>query len=180
MDQIDPARVEEEIVWRECEKWPGWTPLPGRIPDEYYARLAAEWNAATTVVVNSEWSREALVAQGVPPEKVAVVPLAYDTPANNAPDRPAPNQRLTVLWLGQVILRKGIQYLFEAARRLRSQRVEVVVAGPIGISDKAIAMAPPNVRFTGVVPRAEVDPALPVRGRVRSADAVGRVRHHPA
>lgn len=156
VDQIDPARTEEEIVRNECEKWPGWAQLPGRAPDEYYARLAAEWNAATRVVVNSEWSREALIAQGVPAEKILVLPLAYDAPCDNAtPDRAPPNDKLVVLWLGQVILRKGIQYLFEAMRRIRSKRVQVIVAGPIGISDKAVAAAPANVQLLGPVPRAE-------------------------
>jgi glycosyltransferase involved in cell wall biosynthesis len=164
VDQIDPARTEEEIVRRECEKWPGWAPLPGRIPEEYYARLAAEWSAATCVVVNSDWSRDALVAQGVPPDKVVVLPLAYDAPTDASPERPAPDRELIVLWLGQVILRKGVQYLFEAARLVKSQRVRVVVAGPIGISEQAAASAPANVQLIGPVPRAEV-------GRLyRSAD----------
>ncbi len=155
--QIDPARTEEEIVRRECEKWSGWAALPGRIPDEYYARLTAEWRAATSVVVNSEWSRSALVAQGVPSDKVIVLPLAYDAPAGPIPERRAPDRELVVLWLGQVILRKGIPYLFEAARRLKSQRVRVVVAGPIGISAAAVATAPPNVQLVGPVPRSDVE-----------------------
>jgi glycosyltransferase involved in cell wall biosynthesis len=162
--QIDPGRTEEEIVRRECETWPGWAALPGRIPDEYYARLAAEWAAATAVVVNSEWSRQGLIAQGVPPDKVIVLPLAYDAPAGPLPERPPPADELVVLWLGQVILRKGIQHLFAAARLLRSARVRVVVAGPLGISAAAAATAPPNVTLIGPIGRADV-------GRLyRSAD----------
>ena len=43
VDQIDPARTEEELVLREVEKWPGWQDTPGRIPNAYYDRLSAEW-----------------------------------------------------------------------------------------------------------------------------------------
>ena len=56
---------------------------------------------------------------------------------------------LRVLWLGQVILRKGIQYLLEAARQLEGENIQFDVVGPIGISADAIATAPRNVTFHG-------------------------------
>lgn len=149
--QIDPARTEEELVHQESEKWPGWAALPGRIPEEYYARLEAEWDAADRVIVNSEWSRNALIAQGVPCEKLVVIPLAYEPPWCQTHCVRPPSDRLTVLWLGQVNLRKGIQYLIEAARQV--SWVRVLVVGPIGISPHAIATAPGNVQFLGPVPR---------------------------
>ena len=68
VDQIDPGRTEDEIVRREAALWPGWTAMPGHLPDDYFARLAAEWKAASMVIVNSEWSRESLIRQGVPAE----------------------------------------------------------------------------------------------------------------
>jgi glycosyltransferase involved in cell wall biosynthesis len=58
-----------------------------------------------------------------------------------------------VLWVGAVILRKGIQYLIEAARMLSATSIEFIVAGPIGISQSAVASAPANVKFLGRIPR---------------------------
>jgi glycosyltransferase involved in cell wall biosynthesis len=60
---------------------------------------------------------------------------------------------LTVLWLGQVILRKGIQYLVQSARLLTDRPVRFVVAGPIGVSREALASAPGNMSFLGPVAR---------------------------
>jgi glycosyltransferase involved in cell wall biosynthesis len=57
------------------------------------------------------------------------------------------------MWLGQVILRKGIQYLVEAARELQVRDIRVVVVGPVNISAEAAASAPSNVTFTGRVTR---------------------------
>lgn len=159
--QIDPGRVEEDLVRQENEKWPGWAALPGRIPDVYYERLAAEWEAASfeweaasLVLVNSPWSRAALIAQGVPSEKIIVVPLAYETVA--APREPRPeNAPLQVLWLGNVMLRKVIPYLLEAAQLLEKTGVQFTVAGPLYISEDTAARAPSNVRFVGRVARAE-------------------------
>ena len=56
---------------------------------------------------------------------------------------------LKVLFLGQVILRKGIQYLIAAARLLERENIRFDVVGPIGISREAMATAPGNVTFHG-------------------------------
>lgn len=154
VDQIDPARVEQDIVLEECARFPNWESVPGRIPDAYFDRLSAEWALADRVVVNSAWSRDALVKQGVPAGKIAVIPLAYDPPSGipaRAPRRAG--EPLRVLFLGQVILRKGIQYLFEAARLLQGENISFSVAGPLGIAKEALATAPDNVRYVGRVTR---------------------------
>jgi len=56
---------------------------------------------------------------------------------------------LRVLFLGQVILRKGIQYLLAAARQLERENIHFDVVGSIGISKEAMATAPANVTFHG-------------------------------
>ncbi len=153
-DQIDPARVEEEIVLEEAQRWPGWEALPGRIPDEYWQRMSTEWNAASMVMVNSQWSRQALIRQGVPSEKIFAVPVAYEAEKMHVPARKNMDGQLTVLWIGSVILRKGIQYLIEAAKLLRDNpRIRIVVAGPVQISPAARATAPSNIQFVGRVTR---------------------------
>lgn len=156
VDQIDPARVEQEIVTAEVAKWPGWQSVPGQIPEAYYQRLEDEWVLATKVIVNSEWSKEALIRQGVPASKLVVLPLCFEADPKIAPSDRSAERIKTVLWLGQVILRKGIQYLIEAAKLLVNQPIEFLVAGPIGISDDAVRSAPANVRFLGSLTRDRV------------------------
>jgi glycosyltransferase involved in cell wall biosynthesis len=156
VDQVSPGRVEYEIVREEVERWPGWTKTPPCEAPALQRRVAAEWDAASLVLVNSEWSRSALLEQGVPEEKIIVVPGAYEPPADVELSLPSASGPLRVLWLGSVVLRKGIPYLVEAARELETADVEVTVAGPIGITDEAIAQAPSNVTFVGPVPRDRV------------------------
>ena len=160
VDQIDPARVEEELVFAEVQKWPGWQEAPGRIPAAYFERLSAEWEAASLVVVNSEWSRKALLAQGVPAEKLLTVPIAYEIPdriESGPPRKITPGGPLTVLWVGTVNLRKGIQYLIGAARLLQHTNIRFVVAGPLEISRAAVDGAPANVSFVGRITRDQTD-----------------------
>ena len=153
LDQIDPGKTEEEIVHEESRKWPGWQQMPGRIPDSYFERLGREWEMADVVLVNSEWSKSALMKQGVPAEKICIVPLAYEPESIYVRPKPPADGPLRLLWLGTVNLRKGIQYLIEAARELKDANVRFIVAGPLEISKDAIASAPKNVEFLGRVTR---------------------------
>jgi len=153
VDQVDPGRVEEDLVIEESERWPGWAPFPGRMSQAYWDRLKAEWDLADLVVVNSEWSVTALVQQGVPIEKLAVVPLAVEFKLDSAPAPVQAEGTLKVLWLGNIILRKGIQYLVEAARKLQNENIEFLLAGPVGISESAIRRFPANIKLLGRITR---------------------------
>ncbi len=157
-DQIDPARVEEDLVIAESEKWPGWQTPDSleRVPKAYWERMRAEWQAANLVLVNSEWCKSALIRQGVPERKLLVAPINYlpDEPVGNLVREPS--EELTVLWLASVNLRKGIQYLLRAARLLeKSPRIRFIIAGGIHITPMALATAPANVSFIGPVNRAD-------------------------
>lgn len=155
LDQMDGALAEQNLVRRQAEAWPGWERFPGTVPDTYYDRVRAEWRAARLVLVNSDWSRRLLVEQGVPAEKLVIVPLAYEPP--RAPLARAQTQgRFVVLWVGTVELRKGIPYLVEAAWRLTDRPIDFVVAGPLAITDAAVASAPRNMRFLGRITRDRV------------------------
>jgi len=153
VDQVDPGLVEENIVLEEAERWPGWEGIPGRMGQAYWDRVKAEWSAASLVLVNSEWSLEALVQQGVPRGKIIVAPLAIDLAQNHTFKPVNPEGNLKVLWLGSVILRKGIQYMVEAARKLEEQNVEFLLAGPLGISEPAVRSFPGNIKVLGRITR---------------------------
>jgi glycosyltransferase involved in cell wall biosynthesis len=172
LNQMDPNRVEVELVRAEEKHWPGWAPYSTQVPEAYFRRREQEWALADRVVVNSEFCRQALVKQGVSSEKLVVVPLCYeveevqsprskvqcpmtpDTPPSTLNTQLSPTP-LCVLFLGQVILRKGIQYLIEAAKLLRNEPVHFDVVGPIGISEEPMKSAPANMAFHGRVNRDE-------------------------
>lgn len=176
--QMDPARYEVDLVKEEEKRWPGWAKRSVEVPEAYFRRREEEWAVADLVMVNSEWSKQALMKQGVPASKLVVVPLAFEAscprrsidgtcrPASSAalsglpsavyraaPQRLGSRRKLRVLFLGQVILRKGIQYLIEAAMLLKNEAIHFDIVGSIGISDQAVASAPSNMTFHGPVSR---------------------------
>ena len=78
LDQIDPGAAEFELVAEEMARFPQLAGPPPMFPAAYYDRNRREWELADRIVVNSEWSREALMKQGVPSQKLVVVPLAFE------------------------------------------------------------------------------------------------------
>jgi glycosyltransferase involved in cell wall biosynthesis len=167
--QMDPARYEVDLVKAEEKRWPGWARHSVEVPESYFQRREAEWAVADLVIVNSEWTKAALIRQGVAADKIVIVPLAYEAPPvegrgtrdegygdaekNSRRSTFDSRRTLRVLFLGQVILRKGIQYLIEAARLLEKELIHFDVVGSIGISDAAVASAPANMTFHGPVSR---------------------------
>ncbi|MCX6930317.1 MAG: glycosyltransferase [Verrucomicrobia bacterium] len=58
-----------------------------------------------------------------------------------------------MLFLGNVALGKGIQYLVEAARLLAAEPIQFLVGGTPYIASAAIKSAPRNIRWLGRIPR---------------------------
>ena len=167
LGQIDPGPQEERIVAEEHRRYSkaasSWQP----VPQEYWRQWREELELADRVIVNSEWSRECLLKEGVPVGKIEIVPLVYQNGRAGPPGPPTCRQRreeapessggcrLRVLFLGQIILRKGIGRLLDAMRMLKHDPIELTLAGPSEIDPSAWADLP-NVHWVGSVPRSEV------------------------
>jgi glycosyltransferase involved in cell wall biosynthesis len=159
LSQIDPGPPEERIVASLYEEnavhCGSWRPAPRG----YWSSWREECALADRIVVNSAWSQAALLDEGIPPEKIKVVPLAYDeqnavgTFQRNYPAVFTPSRPLRVLFLGQINLRKGIGPLLDAIRLLREEPIEFTFVGPIQLSIPADLREGPKVRWVGSVPR---------------------------
>ena len=162
LGQIDPGPAEERIVAGLNEKFVavrnGWEPAPA----EYWQRWRAECDLADQIVVNSTWSRNALLSEGVPAEKVQIVPVAYETVGSSSfqrhyPDTFTSTRPLRVLFLGQINLRKGIGQLFETIQLLTGENVEFWFVGPVQVSIPDRLKQHPQVKWFGVTPRAKAE-----------------------
>lgn len=156
LGQIDPGPVEEQIVQKLTPKDHGSNPAP----HEYWQRWRSECELADWIVVNSTWSQHALLETGVPAEKIRVIPLAFEPPAEavsftrSYPEAFTSRRPLRVLFLGQINIRKGALQLFEAVKEMTGEPVEFWLVGPLQldipheVKDK--------VRWFGVSPRSDV------------------------
>jgi glycosyltransferase involved in cell wall biosynthesis len=77
LGQIDPGPEEERIVVEEHRRYAhlksAWQPAP----KYYWDSWREETRLADRIIVNSEWSRECLIKEGVTREKIEVIPLVY-------------------------------------------------------------------------------------------------------
>jgi glycosyltransferase involved in cell wall biosynthesis len=158
LGQIDPGPAEEQIVASLDDiQTTHWKPAP----PAYWDNWRAECALADKIIVNSNWSRDALLSQGVPAEKLHVVPLAYE-PHSDSFQRHYPREfsaerPLRVLFLGQVNLRKGVKQLLDAVKLLRGEPIEFWFVGPTQIQVPAELKTDPQCKWFGVAPRLEVD-----------------------
>lgn len=156
LGQIDPGPEEERIVAGECARYPE---LPSRwrpAPQSYWEGWREEVKLADKIVVNSRWSHDCLVKEGIPHSKIEIIPLVYSAPSDcglAGEQTRSPNFR--VLFLGQVNLRKGVARLLDAMRLLRDEPIELVMAGPSELEPSAWADLP-KVNWIGPIPRSEV------------------------
>lgn len=160
LGQIDPGLVEEKIVVEAHQNHPELAPFWQPAPLSYWENWKKECEIADQILVNSHWSKLALEKVGVLPEKINTISLAYaPSEAIQKFKRMYPSQfsvqrPLKVLFLGQIILRKGIAELLEAARLLQDQPIEFWLVGSLGIERSHLAL--PNVSWLGPVPRSQV------------------------
>ncbi len=171
-----PLRVVYEVRGFLEESWVSRTGGNGATADRYVEGRAVEtacMAAADAVVTLSETMKADIVARGIAPERVVVVPNAVD-PARFAP-RPRDEAlfaRLgfekgeTVLgYVSSMVAYEGIGYLVEATRILRDRgrQVRLLLVGDgeergaledraraLGLLDEGVA------RFAGRVPHGEV------------------------
>ena len=152
LGQIDPGPAEHDWL-RET--------LPENVsqavedrPKHYWDAWREEIEMADCIVVNSSWSQKLLAERAnVPEAKMHVLPLAYAPPEvaekpRNYPEKFTQQRPLRVLFLGQVIPRKGVHLLLKAMRTLSDQPVQLDLVGPVSME---LGNVPPNVNVMGAV-----------------------------
>ncbi len=152
LDEIAPVHLEEEIIAEERQSFRGWESEGEPIPHSFLERMEQEWDMAHRIVVNSEWTKGALVTRGISKEKIFVVPLAYENPNIGQVRTLGVNKPLRVLWFGTLCLRKGFQYALEAARKLERYAIQFTFAGPTSIDLQRVSW-PQNAHYLGQISR---------------------------
>jgi glycosyltransferase involved in cell wall biosynthesis len=170
LGQIDPGPREQDVVKEYAADYLALAPPEDLIPSKYWNLWREEVDAADKIVVNSAWSARLLAEAGVPAQKMMEIPLVYE-PVNLAvgslqssvfsvsacQDVSVSRSRLRALFLGSVILRKGVGQLFDAISLLKNEPVDFTFAGPIGVMIPDDVLRMPNVRFLGAVDKATAE-----------------------
>ena len=157
LGQIDPGPAEEQRLAGLHRNGNAFKPAP----ENYWQRWRTECELADQIIVNSDWSQDALLKEGVSTTKIRKIPLAMAPPTDAAHfQRDYPNaftneRPLRVLFLGQINVRKGAAQLLDAAHLLADEPLEFWLVGPKQIH--ADEKHGSRIRWFGAVPRSKVD-----------------------
>jgi len=163
LGQIDPGPKGERVVSSFQQTSPIAPTHSEPAPKAYWDNWRDECSLADQILVNSQFSKDELIAEGVAAEKLRVIPLAYEGGNKTLPfQRHYPRafsaeRPLRVLFLGQVDLRKGVAQLLEAVKLLTGEHVEFWFVGPMQIRVPQDLKLHSQVRWFGVAPRVSVD-----------------------
>lgn len=155
-DQIMASRrTEISLLESQRDKFPAWCADIDNDEgfDEYCRREAEEWDAASLILCGSAFVRDSIVAEGADPKRCVV--LHYGANAAFAAvqkTQRATTEPLRVLFVGEVGLRKGAPFVFEAARALRRE-IQVRMVGKISCPSEVIEDTPENLELIGVASR---------------------------
>ncbi len=147
---------QDRLLQEEYARW-GYSP-PRQLRRWGIRRGVAEYERADYITVPSTFAYESMVAEGIPKEKLFLIPYGVDV-HRFMPGTP-PKEVFRLLFVGQVSLRKGVPYLLQAWQRLRLPRAELWLAGRVT----------PDVRH--VVAQYRDDPTIRFLGHVRDLPPV--------
>jgi glycosyltransferase involved in cell wall biosynthesis len=115
--QVDPGlswyemRRQEQLAHPEAEEL---APMPSA---EFIERISREWQQADKVIVHSEHSRAALLAQGFDASRCVVIPPAFKSSIAPGARRSDSSRPFRVLFVGNHCLAKGYHSFVDAARK---------------------------------------------------------------
>ena len=154
---IAPKEVEISLLHAEGEKFPEFAPTATGISpsvNQYIQRERAEWRAADVIVCGSDFVRQSICKVGGPGEKCVVIPYGVDLPKDAVARQPI-QRKLRVLTVGTVGLRKGCQYVYQAAKAFGTT-AEFRMVGPVQLPPAADQKLRTCVQLTGAVPRSSI------------------------
>lgn len=161
LGQIDPGIKEEELVIAEHQRHPDLAPEWKPAPSHYWENWREECELADHIIVNSQWSQKLLQEAGINTQKSAIVPLVYHPPeeaknfVRTYPDAFSEKRPLRVLFLGQVILRKGMAAVLSAIKHLEGEPIEFWIVGGCQINIPPEFQNHPQIRWIGRIRRHE-------------------------
>lgn len=150
--QVDPGPIWYRRRDDELARWPGAEAASEALDPRYLARLEAELDAASRVLVNSRHAADSLVEQGVDRDKIFIVPLATREAVRPVPRAPRGDRPFRVLFVGSVTVAKGFPYFGQAAR-LVGAAAEFVAAGSMVLQPEFLALHDWPVTCTGHLSR---------------------------
>ena len=157
---IAPKSIEYKLLREEQEIFTDWE-LPASfdpILAEFSQREQEEWKYATLILCGSSFVKESIIQAGGDGDRCRILPYGIDFHhLGNKVEFTfsQPHQRLRVLTVGAIGLRKGSPYVLHVARRLQ-HIAEFRMVGSTNLSQNILDQISEFINLVGIVPRSEI------------------------
>lgn len=153
-------RYLQKFVEEESEREPEFaSTLPdGRaVPAWVKPQLDAECDLANQILVGSSFARDSFIAEGIPADKLTVVPYGVDLSLFSPQSAGIhAGDGFRVLFVGQIGQRKGISYLLKAYDRFRGNGTSLTLVGNFFGSQEPLRRYQNIFQYIPNVPRARL------------------------
>jgi glycosyltransferase involved in cell wall biosynthesis len=158
LEQISPPpRYERAVRAGELARFPGWEPEKVPISPVWRGRLEAEWQAADLIWVPSAHLISICRDLGADPLKFRVLPYPIGRQRSVGMAREGRGDRaLRVVFVGTLMLEKGVQYIYEALRRRPSLPVQMEFFGAVKLTKLGVRCLAEVGTVHGPVPRSQL------------------------
>jgi glycosyltransferase involved in cell wall biosynthesis len=149
------AGVVRQIMLRQRELHADWFAGESDIPSaEQVGQAEREVRGASHAIVGAQHAADAMIARGMSPERVHVVPYGYDE--SRFPKMPVRSELGTLpvrfLFVGAVGPRKGIHLLLQAFRHIPARQATLRLVGPLAMPERVLREAGSNVEYSPPLP----------------------------
>lgn len=149
-------RTQDELMREEHQRW--GMPYQG-IDPRTVAREEAEYEHADAITVPSQFVLQSFLERGVSQDKLKLLPYGVNLQRFKPVEAPNP-ERMDVLFVGGMGLRKGVQYLVQAYKALQHPAKSLTFVGapaPELIARlQALGHWPDDARVLGHMPQSEL------------------------
>jgi glycosyltransferase involved in cell wall biosynthesis len=147
-----------QLVEEEQQRFPGWALFDERdgLIDDYHQRQLEEASIASGIFCSSTFARNALLQQGIAPDKIHIVPLGISPRFGGCPRESDTVGPLHVLFVGSDGLRKGIGYLHQAKKLLATSKIEIRAVGDLELAEMGLRALSDSMELLGPIPRARI------------------------
>ncbi|KKU91486.1 MAG: Glycosyl transferase group 1 [Candidatus Jorgensenbacteria bacterium GW2011_GWA1_48_11] len=146
----DAIRRAEFLKWNS-------TYLP--IDEKTIQREKEEYEAADAIFTPSSYAAGTYVAAGIDPEKMIHFPLGSENLFFGRHPEPTKEKRdiFRVLYVGNIALGKGVQYLLEAVSKIGNKKIGLILAGNVSEEMKPIMRKYADCfEYAGAVPHHKI------------------------
>jgi len=142
-----------ETIKREYAKWD----IPGQFGNQgIVARGIQEYTEADYICCLSSFVKKSFLLKGIPEKKLLLVPSGIDIRKYKITKQK--NQAFTIIFCGQLSVKKGVHYLLQAFYELDLKDTELWLIGSIypDIKKFLAQYSNPRIKLTGNIPSSQI------------------------